>query len=133
MSCGLYFVENSENSREEKISLKQKHREYSYSEVVSITNSFRDIIGEGGFGKVYKGVLKDKTLVAVKLLSSTSKQGYREFQTEVINNICFKQLLNIFFLFFQFWLNSYDNALGGTLNDCSSQKLGFSCWILRRG
>ncbi|XP_008462394.2 putative leucine-rich repeat receptor-like serine/threonine-protein kinase At2g19230 [Cucumis melo] len=73
---------NSENSREEKISLKQKHREYSYSEVVSITNNFRDIIGEGGFGKVYKGVLKDKTLVAVKLLSSTSKQGYREFQTE---------------------------------------------------
>lgn len=70
----------------EKISLKQKHREYSYSEVVSITNNFRDIIGEGGFGKVYKGTLKDQTMVAVKLLSSTSKQGYREFQTEVINN-----------------------------------------------
>ncbi|XP_038896233.1 putative leucine-rich repeat receptor-like serine/threonine-protein kinase At2g19230 [Benincasa hispida] len=73
---------NSVKSTEEKISLKQKHREYSYSEVVSITNNFRDIIGEGGFGKVYKGALKDKTLVAVKLLSSTSKQGYREFQTE---------------------------------------------------
>ncbi|XP_038898160.1 putative leucine-rich repeat receptor-like serine/threonine-protein kinase At2g19230 [Benincasa hispida] len=72
----------SMKSMEEKISLKQKHREYSYSEVVSLTNNFKDIIGEGGFGKVYKGALKDKTLVAVKLLSSTSKQGYKEFQTE---------------------------------------------------
>ncbi|XP_022144085.1 probable LRR receptor-like serine/threonine-protein kinase At1g07560 isoform X2 [Momordica charantia] len=66
----------------EKISLKQKNREYSYSEVVSITDNFRHAIGEGGFGKVYLGALEDKTLVAVKLLSSTSKQGYKEFQAE---------------------------------------------------
>ncbi|XP_054782632.1 putative leucine-rich repeat receptor-like serine/threonine-protein kinase At2g19230 [Prosopis cineraria] len=36
----------------------------------------------GGFGKVYLGTLEDDTQVAVKLLSPTSRQGYREFQPE---------------------------------------------------
>ncbi|XP_076939486.1 putative LRR receptor-like serine/threonine-protein kinase At1g07650 [Bidens hawaiensis] len=40
-------------------------------------------IGEGGFGIVYKGQLSDGTLVAVKQLSSKSKQGDREFVTEI--------------------------------------------------
>ncbi|XP_050255983.1 probable LRR receptor-like serine/threonine-protein kinase At1g53430 isoform X4 [Quercus robur] len=40
-------------------------------------------IGEGGFGPVYKGVLSDGALIAVKQLSSKSKQGNREFVTEI--------------------------------------------------
>ncbi|KAK4787790.1 hypothetical protein SAY86_011623 [Trapa natans] len=40
-------------------------------------------IGEGGFGTVYKGLLSDGTLIAVKQLSSKSKQGNREFVNEV--------------------------------------------------
>ncbi|XP_050256930.1 probable LRR receptor-like serine/threonine-protein kinase At1g53430 isoform X2 [Quercus robur] len=40
-------------------------------------------IGEGGFGPVYKGVLSDGALIAVKQLSSKSKQGSREFVTEI--------------------------------------------------
>nr|XP_023874420.1 probable LRR receptor-like serine/threonine-protein kinase At5g59680 [Quercus suber] len=54
----------------------------SYPEVVEITNSFQTIVGEGGFGKVYLGILKDETKVAIKLLSPSSKQGYKEFQAE---------------------------------------------------
>lgn len=42
-------------------------------------------IGEGGFGKVYQGTLADGTKVAVKILSRTSKEGYKEFQAEVTN------------------------------------------------
>ncbi|XP_072083744.1 receptor-like protein kinase At3g21340 isoform X5 [Arachis hypogaea] len=38
---------------------------------------------EGGFGKVYLGLLQDHTQVAVKLLSVSSRQGYKEFQSEV--------------------------------------------------
>ncbi|CAK7322530.1 unnamed protein product [Dovyalis caffra] len=41
------------------------------------------IIGEGGFGKVYLGSLKDGTKVAVKLLSQSSQQGCKEFLAEV--------------------------------------------------
>ncbi|EXB54095.1 putative LRR receptor-like serine/threonine-protein kinase [Morus notabilis] len=40
-------------------------------------------IGEGGFGPVYKGVLSDGRVVAVKQLSSKSKQGNREFVNEI--------------------------------------------------
>ncbi|CAN6558327.1 unnamed protein product [Malus baccata var. baccata] len=40
-------------------------------------------IGEGGFGSVYKGVLADGTVIAVKQLSSKSKQGNREFVNEI--------------------------------------------------
>ncbi|ESW31491.1 hypothetical protein PHAVU_002G242600 [Phaseolus vulgaris] len=40
-------------------------------------------IGEGGFGSVYKGQLSDGTLVAVKQLSSKSRQGNREFLNEI--------------------------------------------------
>ncbi|KAF3442366.1 hypothetical protein FNV43_RR16282 [Rhamnella rubrinervis] len=40
-------------------------------------------IGEGGFGPVYKGVLSDGAVLAVKQLSSKSKQGNREFVNEI--------------------------------------------------
>ncbi|KAM3747475.1 hypothetical protein ACB098_05G038100 [Castanea mollissima] len=65
-----------------KSNIKSKNQQYSYTEVVSITNNFRTIIGGGGFGKVYLGKLKDETQVAVKLLSASSNQGYKEFRAE---------------------------------------------------
>ncbi|KAL5707372.1 hypothetical protein ACHQM5_018277 [Ranunculus cassubicifolius] len=40
-------------------------------------------IGEGGFGPVYKGVLSDGSVIAVKQLSSKSSQGNREFINEI--------------------------------------------------
>ncbi|KAJ7963869.1 LRR receptor-like kinase [Quillaja saponaria] len=40
-------------------------------------------IGEGGFGSVYKGMLSDGMVIAVKQLSSKSKQGNREFVNEI--------------------------------------------------
>ncbi|RDX62656.1 putative leucine-rich repeat receptor-like serine/threonine-protein kinase, partial [Mucuna pruriens] len=58
---------------------------YSLRQIKAATNNF-DIgfkIGEGGFGPVYKGVLSDGTVIAVKQLSSKSKQGNREFINEI--------------------------------------------------
>ena len=63
--------------------LKPNDQEFSYADVVSITDKFKTAIGEGGFGKVYLGTLQDGTKVAVKLLSPTSKQGYKEFQSRL--------------------------------------------------
>ncbi|KAL8136471.1 hypothetical protein V2J09_002472 [Rumex salicifolius] len=49
------------------------------------TSNFSDglIIGVGGFGKVFKGVLKDETVVAIKRGSPDSQQGLAEFRTEL--------------------------------------------------
>ncbi|KAI3427599.1 Protein kinase domain-containing protein [Psidium guajava] len=58
---------------------------YKYKDLVKATADFSrsNKIGHGGFGSVYKGVLDDGTLVAVKVLSAESSQGVREFLTEI--------------------------------------------------
>ncbi|PNX87716.1 leucine-rich repeat receptor-like protein kinase at2g19210-like protein [Trifolium pratense] len=62
--------------------MKSKHQAFSCTEILNITDNFKTIIGEGGFGKVYFGTLQDQTQVAVKRLSPSSMQGYKEFQSE---------------------------------------------------
>ncbi|XP_015933316.1 probable leucine-rich repeat receptor-like serine/threonine-protein kinase At3g14840 [Arachis duranensis] len=58
---------------------------FSIRQIKMATNNFDIInkIGEGGFGPVYKGKLSNGTIVAVKQLSSKSKQGNREFLNEI--------------------------------------------------
>ncbi|KAK7245138.1 hypothetical protein RIF29_39973 [Crotalaria pallida] len=62
-------------------------RVYSYSELKSATRGFHpsEKVGEGGFGSVYKGRLRDGSLVAVKVLSVEveSMRGEREFVAEL--------------------------------------------------
>uniref|UniRef100_A0A0E0K852 Protein kinase domain-containing protein n=1 Tax=Oryza punctata TaxID=4537 RepID=A0A0E0K852_ORYPU len=57
----------------------------SLAEITAATENFneRNLIGVGGFGNVYRGVLRDGTLVAVKRAMRASKQGLPEFQTEI--------------------------------------------------
>ncbi|KAL5562742.1 hypothetical protein UlMin_032489 [Ulmus minor] len=61
-------------------------RRFSYNELVHATNNFAgsEKLGEGGFGEVYKGYLRDLNLtVAVKRVSKQSKQGRKEYVSEV--------------------------------------------------
>ncbi|KVH94506.1 Concanavalin A-like lectin/glucanase, subgroup [Cynara cardunculus var. scolymus] len=57
----------------------------AYEELKEATNNFQhsSILGEGGFGRVFKGVLHDGTEVAIKRLSSGGQQGDKEFLVEV--------------------------------------------------
>ncbi|KDP37605.1 hypothetical protein JCGZ_06948 [Jatropha curcas] len=61
-------------------------RKFSYNDLVRATNNFseQEKLGEGGFGAVYRGYLKEVDLfVAVKRISRESKQGIREYASEV--------------------------------------------------
>lgn len=67
--------------------METKKRRFTYAEITKITNDFETILGEGSFGKVYHGYLDDNTEVAVKMLSPSSRQGYEQFEAEVILNL----------------------------------------------
>ncbi|XP_042970189.1 LEAF RUST 10 DISEASE-RESISTANCE LOCUS RECEPTOR-LIKE PROTEIN KINASE-like 2.1 isoform X4 [Carya illinoinensis] len=57
-------------------------KRYTYSDLKKLTKSFKDKVGEGGFGVVYKGKLPDGRIVAVKVLSKSKDNG-EEFINEV--------------------------------------------------
>ncbi|XP_010501361.1 PREDICTED: probable LRR receptor-like serine/threonine-protein kinase At1g07560 [Camelina sativa] len=63
-------------------SIVTKKRRYTYAEVLAMTNNFERVLGKGGFGMVYHGYINGTEEVAVKLLSPSSAQGYKEFKTE---------------------------------------------------
>ncbi|KAH7387183.1 hypothetical protein KP509_16G009800 [Ceratopteris richardii] len=58
---------------------------FSCKQLLVATDNFNEanVIGRGGFGSVYRGVLADGRVVAVKQLDQGSKQGDLEFQCEV--------------------------------------------------
>ncbi|KAL8462004.1 hypothetical protein ACS0TY_033186 [Phlomoides rotata] len=73
---------------------------YSYKELKAATNEFspENKIGEGGFGSVYKGKLRNGQMAAIKVLSAESRQGVREFLTEiqVISDIEHENLVKLY-------------------------------------
>ncbi|CAL5403934.1 unnamed protein product [Camellia sinensis] len=58
---------------------------FTFRQIKAATTNFdaANKIGEGGFGSVYKGLLSDGTVIAVKQLSAKSKQGNKEFVNEI--------------------------------------------------
>ncbi|XP_022721011.1 cold-responsive protein kinase 1-like [Durio zibethinus] len=79
--------------------LLRRVNHFSYNQLRTATDDFHSSnkIGRGGFGTVYKGVLKDGTEVAVKTLAAQSKQGVREFLTEIntISNVKHPNLVEL--------------------------------------
>ncbi|XP_048423180.1 probable LRR receptor-like serine/threonine-protein kinase At4g29180 isoform X2 [Pyrus x bretschneideri] len=65
-----------------KTAIASKKCQFTHEEVLDITKNLQTSIGKGGFGTVYHGCMKDGTQVVVKMLSASSTQGPREFQTE---------------------------------------------------
>lgn len=60
-------------------------RHFTLAEIKLATKNFDDshVVGVGGFGKVYKGVIDGTTKVAIKRSNPSSEQGVHEFQTEI--------------------------------------------------
>ncbi|KAL3643562.1 hypothetical protein CASFOL_014377 [Castilleja foliolosa] len=87
-------------SREKELRGLDLRTGFTYRQIKAATDNFdpANKIGEGGFGSVYKGTLLDGTFIAVKLLSSRSKQGNREFVNEIgmISGLQHPNLVNLY-------------------------------------
>ncbi|KAJ8541699.1 hypothetical protein K7X08_002515 [Anisodus acutangulus] len=101
MALGFILWRRSRPQRMEKIKSKKSQPSSPYSEDLDVfsipglpvrfkykqleaaTENFKTQIGTGGFGAVYKGVLPDNTLVAVKKIINLGSQGQRDFCTEI--------------------------------------------------
>ena len=82
-----YTGQLSKNSKSNELENETIELPYiCFEDVVTATDNFSDynMLGKGGFGKVYKGRLEGGNEVAVKRLSKSSGQGADEFRNEVV-------------------------------------------------
>lgn len=58
-------------------------RKFSYKETKRATDNFSVVIGQGGFGTVYRGQFSDGLVAAVKRMNKVSEQAEDEFCREI--------------------------------------------------
>ncbi|CAN1247924.1 Serine/threonine-protein kinase-like protein ACR4 [Linum perenne] len=96
-------VENGKKIRPDidELKITRRAQMFSYEELDKATNGFKDesLVGKGSFSCVYKGVLKDGTMVAVKkaIVSSDKQKNSKEFHTELdlLSRLNHAHLLNL--------------------------------------
>ncbi|KAF3457341.1 hypothetical protein FNV43_RR01998 [Rhamnella rubrinervis] len=81
-------ITSEESPEEEKLEESRPHPDLTFFDIrtlVTATDNFSatNMLGQGGFGSVYKGQLVNEQEVAVKRLSKHSTQGMQEFKNEV--------------------------------------------------
>ncbi|KAG6541341.1 hypothetical protein Mapa_017283 [Marchantia paleacea] len=81
----LDIFSNKETELDENWEMPAGVHRFTVEELARITSDFDDshIIGAGGFGKVFSGILDDGRMVAIKRASAGSLQGVKEFRNEV--------------------------------------------------
>ncbi|OVA20877.1 Protein kinase domain [Macleaya cordata] len=88
-SCLFYFFKDYKKMRkinQESNVLISNLRAFTYKELEEATGGFKEELGKGAFGIVYKGVIKEmgsKNYIAVKKLDKVVQEGEKEFKTEV--------------------------------------------------
>ncbi|KAF6147070.1 hypothetical protein GIB67_036789 [Kingdonia uniflora] len=97
--CCFGYGKAVQSPRHEKDITTNNVRLFSYNILRSATRNFHpsNKLGGGGFGVVYRGILRDGIQVAVKSLSAESEQGIREFLTEIdmISNVRHPNLVKL--------------------------------------
>ncbi|KAL6276521.1 hypothetical protein ACE6H2_020122 [Prunus campanulata] len=91
MGTKIYCVYNS-NKKEKESRLRierfldeyraMKPSRYSYADIERITSQFKEKLGQGAYGTVFKGKLSSELLVAVKILNNSNENG-EDFINEV--------------------------------------------------
>ena len=92
---------------------------YSYSHLKKITNNFKNKLGQGGFGSMYKGILQSGYIVAIKVLAMSKANG-QDFINEIatigrIHHINIVQLVG-FCIEGSKWALIYDFMPNGSLD-----------------
>ncbi|XP_042417153.1 probable LRR receptor-like protein kinase At1g51890 isoform X1 [Zingiber officinale] len=70
---------------------------FTYEQIIKMTHNFKKVIGKGGFGIVYYGLLEDGTDVAIKLKRHSSQQSDMEFFAELrsLTQVHHKNLISL--------------------------------------
>ena len=107
--------QKDDQSTDGHISETSNLRVFSFAELKNATRNFRpdSILGEGGFGRVFKGWVNEKTLarskadtgmiVAIKKRNQESLQGFEEWEVLFCNS---NKLLNILLLVILYFIKS---------------------------
>ncbi|XP_030456003.2 leucine-rich repeat receptor protein kinase HPCA1 [Syzygium oleosum] len=105
-------------------------RWFSYDELKKCTNNFSESneLGAGGYGKVYRGVLPDGHIIAIKRAQQGSMQGAVEFKTEIelLSRVHHKNLVALIGFCFEQGeqMLVYEYMPNGTLRDSLTGKSG---------
>ena len=85
MTQGIRLGSGSQSFNSGTITYTGSAKIFTLNDLEKATNNFDSsrILGEGGFGLVYKGILNDGRDVAVKILKRDDQRGGREFLAEV--------------------------------------------------
>uniref|UniRef100_A0A0E0AS42 non-specific serine/threonine protein kinase n=1 Tax=Oryza glumipatula TaxID=40148 RepID=A0A0E0AS42_9ORYZ len=96
----LKKIRRTAQRKEELYNMVGRPNVFSNPELKLATENFgsQNILGEGGYGPVYKGILTDGRVVAVKQLSQSSQQGKSQFVTEVatISSVQHRNLVKLY-------------------------------------
>nr|AKV93672.1 clade IV lectin receptor kinase [Nicotiana benthamiana] len=89
-SVVVYYIRRKKKFEEllDDWELDYRPQRFRYKDLYTATKGFREkeLLGVGGFGKVYKGVMPiSKLVIAVKKISQESQQGMKEFVAEIVS------------------------------------------------
>jgi serine/threonine protein kinase len=83
--CSSFIYRNKVANVREENNVESNLRSFTYKELTEATEGFKDELGRGAFGGVYKGAIKTgfTNFIAVKKLDGVVEHGEKEFKTEV--------------------------------------------------